>query len=208
MSLEFLGRLQKELSLTGNAVYESVLAIAERVNRKVQILRLHAQAASLLSQIESVQGELGRLIADASPSKSFSPKAQETRVIDLDNTFKLSVDRVHELKQTLIVLDSQIRELKMETVHENLLTLQRDLGLRGVSLERFIVADGSAAVGKSTSDVPGSVRLFTIFRGPFLLTPSDTIPFRRDDVVIVIAARSDLEALAAWFAPVRRVKTA
>ena len=48
MSLEFLGRLQRELSLTGSAVYESVVAIAERVNRKVHVLRLHGQAASLL----------------------------------------------------------------------------------------------------------------------------------------------------------------
>jgi hypothetical protein len=47
MSLEFFGRLQKELSLTGSAIYESVVAVAERVNRKVQVLRLHGQAAGL-----------------------------------------------------------------------------------------------------------------------------------------------------------------
>jgi hypothetical protein len=33
MSFEFFGRLKHELSLTGNAVYESVVAVAERVNR-------------------------------------------------------------------------------------------------------------------------------------------------------------------------------
>jgi hypothetical protein len=65
MSFEFFGRLQKELSLTGNAVYESVVAVAERVNRKVHVLRLHGQAASLLTQIETVQGELGQQLAGA-----------------------------------------------------------------------------------------------------------------------------------------------
>ena len=36
------------------------MAIAERVNRKVHVLRLHGQAASLLTQMETVQGELGQ----------------------------------------------------------------------------------------------------------------------------------------------------
>ena len=51
MSLELLGRIQQELSITGSAVYETVLALAERANRKVQVLRLHSQASSLLSQL-------------------------------------------------------------------------------------------------------------------------------------------------------------
>ena len=41
MSLELLGRIQQELSITGSAIYETVLALAERANRKVQVLRLH-----------------------------------------------------------------------------------------------------------------------------------------------------------------------
>ena len=70
MSLEFLGRLQRELSLTGSAVYESVVAIAERVNRKVHVLRLHGQAASLLTQMETVQGELGQQLASLTPARA------------------------------------------------------------------------------------------------------------------------------------------
>ena len=52
MSLELLGRIQQELSITGSAIYETILALAERANRKVQVLRLHSQASNLLSQIE------------------------------------------------------------------------------------------------------------------------------------------------------------
>ena len=48
MSLEFFSRLQRELSVTGSALYETVLAVSERVNRKVQIMRLHWQASTLL----------------------------------------------------------------------------------------------------------------------------------------------------------------
>jgi len=63
MSLELLGRIQQELSITGSAIYETVLALAERANRKVQVLKLHSHASSLLSQIEEVHGQLGRQIA-------------------------------------------------------------------------------------------------------------------------------------------------
>ena len=56
MSLELLGRIQQELSITGSAMYETVLALAERVNRKVQVLRLHSHASSVLSQIVQLIG--------------------------------------------------------------------------------------------------------------------------------------------------------
>jgi hypothetical protein len=96
MSLEFFGRLQKELSLTGNAVYESVVAVAERVNRKVHVLRLHGQAASLLTQIETVQGELGQQLAEA--LSHHSPARPSASPSDVERTVNHATDRVHLLK--------------------------------------------------------------------------------------------------------------
>ena len=69
MSLELLGRIQQELSITGSAIYETVLALAERANRKVQVLRLHSHASSLLSQIEQGHGDLGRQLATLSAKR-------------------------------------------------------------------------------------------------------------------------------------------
>ena len=62
MSLEFLGRLHKELSITGSALYEIVLSISERVNRKTQIIRLHWHASGILQQIDKVTAEVGRQV--------------------------------------------------------------------------------------------------------------------------------------------------
>src|SRR5262245_51322968 len=209
MSLEFIGRLQKELSFTGSVVYESVLAIAERVNRKVQILRLHGQASSLLSDLEAVHQELGRRIALATPDKTFPVHQASGAAIDLDRPLTEAVDRVHQLKQTLLLVDSQIRELKMETIHEDLLKLQRDLSLRSAALERFLVAPGSPAAGKSVTDldVPPSVRFVTIFRGPFLIPPSEGFLFRPDDIAIAIGLRADLDQVAVWFTQTRKTKS-
>ncbi|HJT22560.1 MAG TPA: TrkA C-terminal domain-containing protein [Nitrospira sp.] len=206
MSLEFVGRLQKELSLTGSAVYESVLAISERVNRKVLILRLHGQASGLLSEIETVHQKLGERLALAIRAKSGS--VQETSS-DLGRVVGQARDRVHELKQTLVQVDGQIRELKMETIHEDLLKLQRDLSLRAAALERFTVMHHSPASGKSVADlaVPSSIRLVTVLRGPFLIPPSEGFHFRPDDLVIAIGLRTDLDDLAPWFAATQKIRS-
>ncbi|HTL60758.1 MAG TPA: TrkA C-terminal domain-containing protein [Nitrospira sp.] len=200
MSLEFLGRLQRELSLTGSAVYESVVAVAERVNRKVHVLRLHGQAASLLTQIETVHGELGRHLAAALSRHAVGRPGHSTG--DLERTVTQATDRVHLLKQTLVQVDAQIRALKLEAIQGDLLTLQRDLSLRAAALERLSVSPGSKALGKQVSNLawPPSVRLVTVFRGPFLIPPADGFVFRADDVVIAIGLRADLDQIAGWFA--------
>jgi hypothetical protein len=206
MSLEFLGRLQRELSLTGSAVYESVVAVAERVNRKVHVLRLHGQAASLLTQIETVQGELGQALAAALSHRSSGRPVPSPS--DVERPLNQATDRVHLLKQTLVQVDAQIRALKLEAIQGDLLTLQRDLSLRAAAIERLSVAHGSQAAGKQISELtwPATVRLVTVFRGPFLIPPTDGFVFRADDIVIVIGPRADLDHIAGWFTAARKGK--
>ena len=207
MSLEFFGRLQRELSLTGHAVYESVVAVAERVNRKVHVLRLHGQAASLLTQIEAVQGELGQQLAAALSRNAFGRPVLLPS--ELERTLTQATDRVHLLKQTLVQVDTQIRALKLEAIQGDLLTLQRDLSLRAAAIERLTVSHGSRAAGTPVSDLacPPSVRLVTVFRGPFLLSPTEGFVLRADDVVIAVGLQADLDQIGSWFAAARTSKT-
>jgi len=210
MSLEFLGRLQKELSITGSAVYESVVAVAERVNRKVHILRLHGQAANLLGQIEGVQAILGRKIAESFADRLATPHRLSATPQEVEQTVARATERIHQLKQTLRQVDGQIRELKREAIHEDLLALQRDLSLRAAALERFVVALHAPVAGQPLSDVgwPSSLRVVTIFRGPFLVPPSDSLVLRPDDIVIVIGLRADLDTIGPSFAAARTGKSA
>src|SRR5215813_6498106 len=122
MSLELLGRIQQELSITGSAIYETVLALAERANRKVQVLRLHNQASSLLNQIEQVHGELGRQIATFCARRPHSNHEPPPRSDQLETVLGQDSDHVQHLKQTLLNVDSHIRALKLETIHHELLT--------------------------------------------------------------------------------------
>jgi Trk K+ transport system NAD-binding subunit len=201
MSLELLGRIQQELSMTGSAIYETILALAERANRKVQVLRLHSQASSLLSQIEQVHGELGRQIATLCarrPSSSHEPLLRSDQLAPI---LGQAGDRVQHLKRTLLHVDSHIRELKLETIHHELLTLQQDLSLRAAAIERLPLARGSPMIGRSLAEValPASVRLVTVLRGPFLVPPDHTLVLHVDDILVMIGLQEDLAQVASEF---------
>ena len=210
MSLELLGRIQQELSITGSAIYETILALAERANRKVQVLRLHNQASSLLSQIEQAHGELGRQIASLCAKRP--PFSHESTLPSdqLERFLGQAGDRVQQLKRTLLSVDSNIRELKLETIHHDLLTLQQDLSLRAAAIERFPVVQGSQVIGRTLAEValPASVRLVTVLRGPFLVPPDDALVLRVGDTLVMIGLQADLAQVASEFTQARNAKPA
>jgi K+/H+ antiporter YhaU regulatory subunit KhtT len=210
MSLELLGRIQQELSITGSAIYETILALAERANRKVQVLRLHNQASSLLSQIEQAHGELGRQIASLCAKRP--PFSHESTLPSdqLERFLSQAGDRIQQLKRTLLSVDSNIRELKLETIHHDLLTLQQDLSLRAAAIERFPVVQGSQVIGRTLAEValPASVRLVTVLRGPFLVPPDDALVLRAGDTLVMIGLQADLAHVASEFTQTWNAKPA
>ena len=208
MSLELLGRIQQELSISGSAIYETILAVAERANRKAQVVRLHSRASSLLSQIEEVHGELGRQIASICAKR---PPFSHELTLPSDQLGHFLVqagDRVQQLKRILLSVDSQIREIKLETIHHELLTLQQDLSLRAAAIERFPVVQGSPVIGRTLAEValPASVRLVTVLRGPFLVPPDDALMLRADDILVMIGLQEDLALVASKVTQARSAK--
>lgn len=209
MPLGLLGRIQQELSITSSAIYETVLAIAERVNRKVQVLRLHSQAASLLSQIEQVHGELGYQIATLCARR---PPFSHESTLPSDQLGRLLIqadERIQQVKRTLLGVESRIRELKQETIHHELLTLQQDLSLRTASIERFPVIQGSPVIGKTLAEMalPSSIRLVTVLRGPFIVPPDHALILRANDVLVIIGLQGDLAKVASSFTPARHAQS-
>ena len=206
MSLEFLGRLHKELSITGSALYEIVLSISERVNRKTQIIRLHWHASGILQQIDEVTAEVGRQVAD----HISRPSLKHQHDAALDMTVSQAVTRVQTLKQSLTQIDGQIRELKLEAIHEDSLKLQQDLTVRSAKIERLTITRHAAAVGQTLSAMPrsSSVHIASVLRGPFLLAPSEGLTFRTDDIVVLIGVESEMDRLITWFTSKRTLNAA
>lgn len=210
MSLELLGRVHKELSITGSAFYETILAISERVNRKVQIIRLHWQASLLLERIDQVTGEAGQQVVDQVSRRFLTRSPSDATFSALDALLNGSVARIQELKQSLARIDARIRELKLEAVHHDLLQLQRDLSVRCAALERVTISRDAPAVGQSVRVAPPSpsVHIAAILRGPFLLSPHTDVVFRPDDIVVLIGIQSELDHVIPWFTESRVVKMA
>lgn len=201
MTSELLGRVYKELSITGHAFYETILSISELINRKIQVIRLHWQASILLQQIDDVAAKVGQQTVAQISDRLLYQNHPDSVVDAIDHMLADAISRIHELKQSLIVVDAQIRELKIETVHQDLLTLQRDLALRSGGIERLTVVRGATAAGRTLSALPpySAAYVAAVFRGPFLLAPTNDLPFRPGDIVVLIGAQPELDQLVSWF---------
>ena len=209
MTFELFGRVHKELSITGHAFYETILSISELVNRKVQIIRLHWQASTLLQQIDDVTAKVGQQIVTQVTNRLQDQSPPDSIVGIIDRTLADASSRVQELKQALIGVDAEIRELKVEMVHQDLLSLQRDLALRSGGIERLVVVRGAAAAGQPISALPqcSTAYVAVVLRGPFLLPPTNDLLFRPGDIVVLIGAQRELDHLVSWFTGQRSLTT-
>lgn len=205
MTIDFLRRIRKEFTLTAKGAQETVLAIAERVSRKVQILRLHWQAASLSGQIEQLHQQLGAaLCTELAP-----PHDRPTRGISSGTTEQQLADiasRVQGLKRQLSQVDPRVRQIESEALREDLLTLERDLFQRSATIERIRVVPGAAASGSSVGQLglPPSVRVVAVLRGPSLLLSFDSLLFRPGDMVVLLGLRDELKTVLPLFSERKR----
>lgn len=200
MTAEFLRRIRKEFTLTARGLHETVLAVAERVNRKVQILKLHWQAASLSGQIEHLHQQLGATLCavlaphDSRAAHDISQGTTEQHLAEI-------TARVRLLKKELLQVDPLVRQIESEALREDLLNLERDLFLRSATIERFRVVQGAPASGCTVGQLglPASVRLVVVLRGPSMILSFDTVVFRPGDTVILLGHRDELKAVLPLF---------
>jgi hypothetical protein len=200
MTTEFFRRIRKEFTLTARGLHETILAIAERVNRKVQVLKLHWQAASLCDQIEAQHQALGvtlcELLARQSDLRTpaIGRETLETHLAEI-------ASRIRLLKKELLQVDPQVRQIESEALREDLLNLERDLFLRAATIERLQVVPGAPACGLTAgqSGLPPSVRVVALLRGPALLLSFDSTVFRAGDTVILLGQRDELKSVLPLF---------
>jgi hypothetical protein len=211
LMFELAARFRKELVLTGSAFYETLLALAERVNRKVQVLRLHAQATRELHAVRTLHCDIGRRMVDLfGTSFQGSEAPHRTSMTTVDALVAGAANRVRQAQDHLGRIESRIRELKCEAAHEDLVVIQRDLAVRDAALERVVVARGAPIVGRPVGDIamPATTRLAAAFRGPFLLPITQHLILRPGDVVLLIGVRPDLEQILGQFHKGRASRTA
>lgn len=200
LTADFLRRIRKEFTLTARGIHETVLAIAERVNRKVQILKLHWQAASLRDQIERLHQQLGTDLCARLASQQTHPGGAAL-LSPVEQRLAETASRVRLLKQELMLVDPQVRQIESEALREDLLNLERDLFLRSATIERLRIVPGAPASGCTVRQLglPPSVRITAVLRGPALILNFETVLLKPGDTVILLGLRDELKTVLPLF---------
>lgn len=204
MTFEFLHRIRKELTITVTGLRETVMVVSERVNRKVQILKLHWQASALTEQIEAVYHRVGCSLADLQMEGMALP--DRSLPADANAGLADAAARIRMVKAELSQVETRIRELETEALREDLLKLQHDLFLRSAAIQPVAVAPGSAALGQVASqlNLPASMRVSGVLRERALLVELDAVVLRVGDIVVLIGPRVDLARMLPYFTEKQR----
>ncbi|MGH7235013.1 MAG: TrkA C-terminal domain-containing protein [Nitrospiraceae bacterium] len=206
MTTEFLQRIRKEVSVTQDAVREIVIGLSERVNRKVQTLKLHWRAASLSDQRESALQELGAYLASLLAQTSGLPERDSER-LGAEARVVEAASRVRGLKKESMEIDALVRELEADALREDLLRIQQDLTVRAATLERISVPQGSSVLGQPVShlSLPPATRVVAVCRGPAFLAVDQHLVLRAGDIVILVGPRTELKTAVSQFIEPQRV---
>jgi hypothetical protein len=206
--MDFVHRFAKEVKITAEAFRESIIAIAERVNRKVQLLMLHWQASSIHEQIDIAHHHLGQGLCDVL-TRSHGSVWHGGTVVGTHAEMVLleSIGKIRLLKQELQGLDTLVRELETDTLREDLITLQHDLSLRSALIRRVVVEPDALANGRSVVqlELPSTVRLTAILRGPMLISSVEHVELRSGDIIVLVGPRTDLQQSLPFFSHSARI---
>lgn len=183
MSFDFVARLRQELRVTLAAAEETVLGLAERVNRKVQLLRLHWQASHLYDHIASVHRDVGRSIATDLRDRRDGRLSPDT-----EGLIQRSAQQIQDLKHHLAQLEARIQAMQSEAVREDLQQFLRDLEFRGNSLQYIHVGRYAPIVEaplRELTTIP-NLQVVGVIRGPLVLPPDSAQRVRVGDALLLL----------------------
>jgi hypothetical protein len=201
MKRDIFDRLRREAAITMAGARETVLAIADRVNRKTQALKLHWRAAEAMSELGLHYQNIGRCLCDAlaEHAQMSPPDPQRTPVLQaqLEGFYAGLQSQRDEVAR----IERRIAEIEAEALSDDLHRLQLDLGARSLTVERLTVSQDAAAVGLSPTrlGLPPGVKVMAVFRGPALLDEYAQEALRAGDLVFLIGPRAELQRHRAQF---------
>jgi hypothetical protein len=205
---DLLQRIGKEAKITLETFRESVIAIAERVNRKVQILALHSQASSVHEQIDIAYHDLGdRLCEFLAESHNSATHLGMVAGTGAEMVLLEFIGKIRPLKQELVGIETLVRELEIDTLREDLVALQHDLSTRSALIRRVVVEAEAVASGRPVAQLglPPTVRVAVILRGPMLISSVELVDLRPGDIVVLVGSRADLQDSLPLFSHTARV---
>jgi len=193
MKREILDRIRREITITVAGARETLLTIAERVNRKTQAIKLHWHAAELTRQIALAHQEIGALVTGALMGRDQNLASQDPSP-ELHGRLEELAATLRILKLELGRIDRRIEEIEADTLSDDMVRFQLDLSGRSLHVERLTVVPEATAVGVPIDKLTLSsdTRVMAVFRGPALLGERVSNGVRAGDIVILVGTRTDL----------------
>lgn len=189
MNFDFFGRLQRELRITVATCEEAVLAVAEQVQRKVQLLRLHWQASQIHAQIAQVHRTLGQSVIAAitvAPGRPLNATSLDETT--LSPMLARGSEQIQTLKAQMLQTDLRIQALHLDALRDDLKQGLRDLESRGWRLEYVTLRDGMPLVGRHVHDLLATpdVRPLSLLRGPLVMPVEPSQGLRAGDCLLLL----------------------
>lgn len=174
----------RALSISLAGIKEAVMAVAERVARRVQIAKLQLQAVDAEARLQQAYESLGHCLYSAHTAKS--PDAWR-----IDETLPLC-ENIRAEQRTLQGIRDRLTSRYDDVLSAPLVRLREDLQDGGGAMERVTITPASPADGRSLNAVvlPEGVRIVLVRRVDALLLPTDDLVLKAGDQVTLLGDRS------------------
>ncbi len=176
----------RTLSISVDGAREAVMAVAERVARRVQVTKLQLQAEDAEARLRQTYEALGQCLYTA--HAAHSPEALNVdAALPLCEGIRMEQRALQEIRDRLASRYDDVLIVPM-------IRLQEDLQAGGGTIERVTITPNAQADGKPLSDaaLPESVRIVLVRRNDALIFPSAQLILRAGDQVTLIGNRSEL----------------
>ena len=176
----------RTLSISFDGAKEAIMAVAERVARRVQVTKLQLQAEDAEARLRQTYESLGQCLYVA--HAAHSPEA-----LKIDAALPLC-ESIRAEQRALQEIRDRLASRYDDVLIVPLIRLQEDLQAGGGTIERITITPTAQADGKPLSDVslPESVRIVLVRRNDSLMLPSAQLILRAGDQATVIGTRSAL----------------
>jgi hypothetical protein len=174
----------RALSISLAGIKEAVMAVAERVARRVQIAKLQLQAGDSEVRLQQAYESLGHCLYTAHTAKS--PDAWR-----IDEAYPLC-ENIRAEHRTLQGIRDRLTSRYDDVLSVPLVRLQEDLQDGGGAVERVTITPASPADGRplSAMRLPESVRIVLVRRVDALLLPTGELVLKAGDQVTILGDRA------------------
>jgi hypothetical protein len=177
----------RTLSISFDGAKEAVMAVAERVARRVQVTKLQLQAENAEARLRQAYESMGQHMYNV--HASHLPGTAQI----IDDSLPLC-EGIRAEQRALQEIRDRLASRYDDVLIIPLIRLQEDLQAGGGAVERITIVPSAQADGKpiSTVALPESVKIALVRRNDALIFPSDQMVLRAGDQVTIIGNRSAL----------------